>query len=471
VSDADLALFEGYQLGDLIGRDGVERTYEADLRGTPTVRNLEVDQAGEVLAEAGVLAGSAGNTVQLTLRSDVQEIAEQALAEGLQSARERGHPATAGSIVVLDPNTGDIVAMASLPTYDPAEFVGGISDEVWETWRSEGARNPLTNRAIQSYLPPASTFKLVTYIAGVEGGVVEPGTPVECKPALEFEGADGITFTKKNWAYPAHQGTLNLHEAFWQSCDIYFWDIALRVWRNREGVGTGPQVFPEDLIQQWARSLGFDEPTGIDLPHETGGVVGDREWFEPLFAAASRQVRSCDTPCPWSGGDVMDLSIGQGPLAVTPLQVAVAYAAAVNGGTVWVPHTVDRIVDPVSGQTVREVEPEVARILDISPGLIASIRADLHGVVTGGTATSTFAASNVADLAGGKTGTGQASGNRDDYAWFVGVAPWYDPQYVVAAVLEEGGHGGESAAPVVKVVLEYLMGREMTPVETGALTD
>lgn len=256
------------------------------------------------------------------------------------------------------------------------------------------------------------------------------------------------------------------------SCNIFFWNIGLGTWHAYQGTSR------ETVLQDWAKSLGYGSETGVDLANEADGVVPTRALFEE-WAEIQREnpdVRLLDSSrlelaSPFLGGDLMDFAIGQGAFVATPLQVAVSYAALVNGGTVMQPRVVDKILDR-SGDVVEDVQAEFVRSLPISEQTRRSLLTDLNRVVTSGTASSAFEDFGEGlDRVGGKTGTGQSSANRDNHAWFVGVAPIDNPQYVVAVVIEEGGSGGGIAAPVARRILQALMGNELTPIDFGQEAD
>ncbi len=402
--------------------------------------------------------------------------------------------------VVLDPRDGAVVAMASIPTFDPSDFVDGLSREEWERLGSVAA---FTNFAIQGQYAPASTFKAVAYMLALEEGIypldrpaderelgegaraVDPEEELEplrsdtdeylCTGALRFRFADGSSQLFRDWKRSGH-GPLDLHGAFEASCDLYFWEIALRIWTERddpEGIGN------ENLFQEWARRFGFGRRTNVDLPFEAAGLVPDREWFRQEQAKGSGRVRPDG---PWVGGDLMNIVVGQGDVLVTPLQLANGYAAMVNGGTLWRPRVVLELLDQ-DGTVLDERPPEVLDRIELRPRTVTSFRADLGRVVNGsiGTARAAFADFGPGvERVGGKTGTAEViKAPRDrhefqvDTAWFVGVAPLDDPRYVVAVVVERGGSGGRVAAPIARQVLQFLLNgpEAVTPLAPGEEAD
>jgi penicillin-binding protein 2 len=267
---------------------------------------------------------------------------------------------------------------------------------------------------------------------------------------------------------------LNIHEAFEQSCNIFFWSIALGTWREYK------LTDQESIIQTWARSLGFGERTGIDLTGEAGGIVPDRALFQEW---KEYQLENPDAPArlepsrldlaegPFLGGDLMNFAIGQGELTSTPLQVAQAYGMLVNGGHSFTPHVVSRALNR-DGSVAYESPSGLDEQVGLSPEVYSSLLSDMNRVVTSGTAAAAFRDfGSSLDRVGGKTGTGQTIANNDNHAWFVGAGPLDSPRWVVAVLIEEGGSGGRVAAPVARHIMQYLMGENPTPIVEGAAAD
>lgn len=402
---------------------------------------------------------------------------------------------------LIDPNDGSVIAMGSYPAFDPTVFVDGLSDD---QWAHLGTINAFQNFAIQGLYAPASTFKTVPYVLAMEESYypvdrglgdkeltddsddAEDAEPTiltshtdeySCSGEFKFELNDGTVQTKRDWKWPGGHGPLDLHGALQASCDLYFWDIALRLWEERSD---DSGIDKENLLQEYAREFGFGTKTGIDLPFERDGLIPDRTWFTSEQAADSPRVRPDG---PWVGGDLMDIAVGQGATLSTPLQLANAYAAMVNGGTLWEPYVVDQVVN-ADGEVVDDHAKTAIRKVEISPTTVRYLKEDLQQVVNNperGTGTSAFATfgDNV-ELIGGKTGTGEVISARDaedfeevDNAWFVGVAPIDDPDYVIAVVVERGGSGGRVAAPIARQMLQYLINGPdaVTPLVPGQEAD
>ena len=328
----------GVKPTDVLGKAGVERQYDGVIRGESGRIKYQINARGEILAELGEQLPSPGGTVFLTIDSEVQKILESSLGQGLQLARELHQ--TGGCVpseedpgcpiravgVVLDATDGSVVAMSSVPAFDPNIFVEGVSNDEWERLNAQAVFN---NFAIQGVYAPASTFKTVAYIAALEEAIfpqeaVTDADQYLCDGLLEFRFNDGSPQLYRDWLEAGH-GEIDLHEGLHQSCDLYFWEIALKIWNGRNS------LFDQDLLQQWARKFGFDKASGVDLPFERSGLIPDEEWF----TTAQRETPLLVRDTPWAGGDVMNIVIGQGSVLATPLQIANAYASMVNGGTVW----------------------------------------------------------------------------------------------------------------------------------------
>ncbi|HEX2228906.1 MAG TPA: penicillin-binding protein 2 [Candidatus Binatia bacterium] len=411
---------EGYELGDEIGQYGLEKKWEQFLRGRGGGQQVEVDAVGRrvrVLSE--VIAGP-GYTVHLTLDRKLQQTAHEAL-QGKE-----------GSIVVLDVNTGAILAMASTPAFDPNIFARGIKSDEWRALIKDRLR-PLSNRAIQGQYPPGSTFKIVMAIAGLEEDVIQPDAKI-FDPGFFWFGNRNF----RDWKKEGH-GAVDLHRSLVESCDVYYYQLGTRL-----GI---------DNIAKWSRAFGLGEKSGALLDDEKSGLVPDTQWKR-------KRLRQ-----PWYPGETLSVAIGQGYLTVTPLQLANMMAALANGGTLYRPRLVSK-VESIQGERVYEQGPEVIRNIAIKPGTLSRVRSALVDVVHGARGTGKAARSPAIALAG-KTGTAQViemkgaylkseqlSYFNRDHAWFVSYAPLDKPEIAIAVLVEHGGHGGEVAAPLAKKVAE-----------------
>ncbi|MFZ0012954.1 MAG: penicillin-binding transpeptidase domain-containing protein [Acidimicrobiia bacterium] len=473
-----------------IGKIGIEKFYDDELQGTSGTVEYRV-RRGEIIDQRPAVPSVPGSSIILTADAQLQQVVELALEEGIRLSNEvkatdkaKGEEVFSetkrAAAVVLDPQTFEVLALASVPDFDPQLFVAGIDEETFADLNESFAFN---NLAVSGLYPPASTFKAVTYSAFLEKGLPLPADTdgvdpqareVDCDGKLIFQLNDGSAEEKTDWYYPRTLGWLDLHGALQNSCNKYFWSVGLGAWQARDTVG-------ETVLQDWAKELGYGSETGIDLANEASGIVPTRELFEEW---AQYQLENPDEPprldpgrlnpelvSPFFGGDLMDFAIGQGAFTATPLQVAVSYAILANGGKVMEPRLVDRIVSP-DGEVLEEATSDVIRTVDLSEETRRELLTDLNKVVTEGTAASAFAEFGPGlDQIGGKTGTGETTATKDNHAWFVGLAPIDNPQYVVAVIIEEGGSGGGIAAPVARHILQYLMGNEPTPIIAGEKAD
>jgi penicillin-binding protein 2 len=435
ISETDLeqTLFVELRPGAHIGKDGVERTYDSFLRGTDGRKTVEVDAAGRPKKFLEDVAPKPGNNLVLTIDLELQQAAEEAIVEGLDRAHQDGFPeAEAGAVVALDPRTGEVLALASYPDYDPSLWVGGMEAGMYAALTAPEAHNPLFDRAIAGLYPAASTFKPFVAAAALDAGVVTADTIFNCNGSFETKGQKW-----KCWKDEGH-GDLNLIAAIAQSCDVYFYNLGNLLY-NQTGA----------VLQEGVRAFGFGEkPTGIDLPGETTGTrVPDRLWKQETGQDAEAKA--------WKPGDEINLAIGQGDLLVTPVQMAVALSALANGGDVWVPRLGLQITD-ASGNVIHQFESEKRGELGFSSDVLSAVRRGMRLVTSdaSGTAYATFA--NFPVAVAGKTGTAEKKPDKD-YALFMGYAPADGnsvPEIAVVAVVEQGGHGSSVAAPVVRRVLE-----------------
>ena len=400
-----------------------------------------------------------GYDVQLTIDLDVQRLTEESLAQGLDVARRawdrdqlKHFVAPAGAVVVLDPRDGSVLAMASNPTYDPAQFVNGISSQVFASLQDPAGHFPLTNRAIQGQYAPGSTFKLITAVAGLRSGLITQHTSIDDVGSLRVGNRTFRNAGKKAW------GRVDLPRAITVSSDVYFYKLGWDFWQARSKYG--------DEIQKVAREMGLGVPTGIALPSEVRGRVPDPDVRKRLHDANPKAWPNGK----WFGGDNVNLAVGQGETVVTPIQLATAYATFANGGTVYQPRLAARALRQ-SGQTAINVDPVAVRHIDLSPDVRDPILAGMRGVIAAGegTAANAFAGFSAMAVAG-KTGTAQVLGKQDT-AVFVAVAPVQAPRYVVSVFMEEAGFGGETAAPVARRILSGLAGQPPGPITLGQSVD
>lgn len=434
----------GYVGNETVGRAGIEAQYEQYLRGIDGREQVEVDARGEVVGR-GVLSRSPaqpGETLRLSIDLKVQKALEAALREEV-----RGSGVSTGAAgVALDPRTGAVLALASYPTFNPDVFQSGTPREVRRVLT--GAGRPLLDRAIAGEYPAASTFKAITAAAALESGLYTPGESINSPGSVTlyktlFRGFNNLD-----------HGIINLVTALEVSSDTFFYELADRSFRR--------QGWP---FQDWSRKFGLGRPTGIDLTEgESAGLVPDLAYKRRTCDRASDPIN-----CSWRPGDSVNMSIGQGNVLVTPIQMAVAYAAIANGGTIVTP-TLGRAVVDQDGRVLRDlVSARASRPLGLKKENADIIRRGLLRAANGngGTATPVFGALPRSAQVAGKTGTAE-NPSGIDHAWYVGYAPADDPEIVVAVVVERGGQGANAAAPAVCRAMSAYLGFGAARCGTGA---
>jgi penicillin-binding protein 2 len=471
--DAKAGSAKPYTLNDEIGKSGIERVYEDDLRGTPGVTQLEVDADGNTIRviPEGTTPPIPGDDVVLNLDIDVQATAEQALQTALARAADRpshGYDAPnlgqVGSTVVLDPNTGGVLAMASFPNFAPADFVDGISETEWDFLNDPANHYPLNNWALQGQYAPGSTFKPFTASAALSAGLIAPESTVHDTGVFEVPDCKGESCLFRNDNSKAY-GNVDLRRSLTVSSDFYYYNLGARFWIEQDALG-GPERFAE-LLERW----GFYSKTGIDLTGEQEGRIPSPQWL----ASYCEQVSCVEGADAWRTGNSVNMAIGQGDVLVTPLQLASAYAALGNGGTRWVPHVAKEVHDGVTGEVTRVVEPVQAGVVEMTPAWHQAIVDGLVGVTTkeGGTAVGAFAGfPSTSFPVAAKTGTAQVN-DKAPTAVFGAFGPAPAPQFAVSVLLEESGYGGSVAAPVARRLFDVLSGTVPLPPapEGGQLDD
>lgn len=433
-----------YRGSDEIGKTGIERIFENDLRGTPGLRRVEVDANEVPLRTLTEVMPVPGYDVQLTIDIDVQAAAERALAEQVRALRSPG-----GAVVIMDPSDGSVLAMASNPTYDPTEFVNGISAERFETLQATG-HEPLLNRALQSAYPPGSTFKLVTAYAGLDSGMINGNSSYFDNGIYRLQNCEGSACEFRNAGGASYQ-TVGVQRGLTVSSNVFFAWLGERFWLERSTYGYA--------IADTARAFGMGAATGVQLPLESRGFVPDPD--------AKRQ-RSQDNPTAfpdgqWYTGDNVNSALGQGDVLASPLQLANTYGTFANGGRLHAPNIVWRVLHTTNDEitVVRTLEPRVVRSFDIRAEVRAPIEAGLRAVteVPAGTAYSVFQGFDLASFpVAAKTGTAEVRGKPDN-AVFAAYAPANDPRFAIAVVVEAGGFGSVGAGPIVRHLLDRLSGQ------------
>ena len=432
----------------LVGKTGLERYYENIISGV----------ASEIIVQNGnivkIKPSVSGKDIQLVLDTETQNIVKESLQQGITLANknfETSNLIERGAVVVQKIDTGEIVSMVSLPDFDPNQFVLGISEFNFKQLNRTQAFN---NFAIQGLYPPGSVFKVVAYWLAVNEGIfpetaINAQDYIDCEGSLSFGFDDGSKQVYQDWKADGH-GKVNLSQAIKQSCNVYFWDIALKIWR------TFGNTDSEALLQEYSKQLGFSSLSNIDLPFEKEGVIPDRDLFEEWTISRPELVR----PEGWLGGDLMNLIIGQGAITTTPVQVSNAYRALLTG---------EKSAPFIS---LESSDKNIEKI-NISNEFVQFLLDDLNLVTNpGGTAYKSFQimGDQVFDI-GGKTGTAQNAGELNNTSWFVGVDSISNPMYIVVTVVEEGGSGSAVAAPISRRIIQHLRESGLTPVEFGEITE
>jgi penicillin-binding protein 2 len=446
--------YRGVTQGTRIGKDGIEETYDKYLRGTDGYTRVIVNSSGnrDDTRRTSRVAPIQGRQLRLTLDLGLQRAANDAVARGIEAAQGNGNPADAGAFVALDPRDGEVLALGSYPSFDANLFAKPIDQETYEELSSEENGAPLFNRALSAGYPTASTFKPITSFAAVDAGIITPSTVLNDPGVFEYGNREF-----KN-AGDAVFGALTLPEALKVSSDVFFYQLGAAL--NERG----------PVLQEWARKLGFGKPTGIDLPGEYGGLVPDSKWrnseYDKYLACAKKAKVTPGTTdalyaCGgiergWSGGDNVNLSVGQGDLQATPLQLAVAYATIQNGGRVVTPHLGMQVEDG-AGRQLEEIRKPAKRRVDFDPGALEAVRTGLLGAAgeEGGTSADVFA--GFPYTVHGKTGTAERAPNPDQ-SWYAAYVDDPVKPIVVVVTIEKGGFGAEAAAPAARQILSKWFG-------------
>jgi penicillin-binding protein 2 len=433
--------YDGLEPGDYVGKEGIEYTYDSLLRGVNGATRVKVDATGRPTGgRLSVRDPAAGNDLRLSIDADVQATGEGALSS-------IGNP---GGFVAMDVRNGEVLAMGSNPTYDPTVFARPVvSPSVYRALTSDATSAPISNRAMQGLYPTGSTFKPITAVAALDDGEITPDTVINDPGSIQI---GDLVF--KNAGGAAH-GAVALRQALQVSSDVFFYTLGRDL--NDENQAAA--------IQHWATQLGLGEPTGIDLFGEAGGLVPTPEARNEAYAENTDPSSPCGeevcieegevTDRPWSVGDNVNLAVGQGDLQANPLQMAVAYATIANGGQVVRPHVGLQVEDP-AGRVLQEVEPAPRRTVEIDPAWQQAIMEGLNAAAMepGGTSYAIFGGFPI-EIAG-KTGTAERPPSGDQ-SWYVALAPYPEPKYVVAVTIEEGGFGADTAAPVTSQILTELL--------------
>ncbi|MDD9305145.1 MAG: penicillin-binding protein 2 [Desulfobacter sp.] len=423
--------YPNVRAGDSIGRYGVEKSFESFLQGKRGGRQVEVDVNGRVIKVLKTVEPVSGKDLHLTLDLILQKRAEKLLA------------GKDGCVVAIDPGNGDVLVMASTPSFDQNDFIGGISSKKWRALMDDPGR-PMNNKAIQAEYPPASTYKILTAMAGLEEQVIDRNSRFHCPGFYKFGNR-----RYHCWNRHGH-GDIDVVDSLAQSCDVFFYQTG-------EKLGV-------DILAQYARGSGLGRPTGIRLAHERSGLIPTAAWKKKRFKEA------------WQAGETLSISIGQGFNLVTPLQMAVFISAVGNGGALYKPRIVKSVRD-AKGNVVKAIEPEITGGLPTSKENLAIVKNGLLKVVHGDRGTARRIRIKDIDIAG-KTGTAQVFSRKagekfdnkklertmQDHAWFVCYAPAKNPKIGISVIIEHGEHGSSAAAPVAMELIKTYLGGTNTDI-------
>jgi penicillin-binding protein 2 len=463
----------GFASDDLVGQSGLEAEYDKQLRGTTGMDEVAVNASGQVTSTIKDVKPQPGDDLVTSINSKIQLATESALQGAIERTQAEGNTlATSGAAVVMT-TTGRIVAMASYPTYNPSIWSGGINEQQFNQLFGPSNGEPILERATQGEYFPGSTWKVTTLTAAVNAGY-SLNANYDCPASITV---GGHTFNNDF----GDGGSMSLHTALVLSCDTIFYNFGYDMWLtdNRQYDDVTSPNFPVQQEMQTELDWGFGKPTGIDLPGESSGTVPTREWLYYYWKDNAHtgenwckngnangsyvqqiEYEDCLSGNVWTPGQAVNASIGQGYVSVTPLQLASAYAALANGGTLYSPRIGEELLSPTTGKVVQQITPPVLGHLPASPGTLAYIRSALQDVVTQGTAAGAFGGFPLQTVCvAGKTGTAQVAG-RLATSNFASFAPCNNPQYVVVMMIPNSGYGADVSAPAIRQIWDAIYGLE-----------
>lgn len=465
--------FDRLRRTDVVGRSGLEKYYDETLRGKPSVTTLEVDTSGQITGTLDQQPAIAGNYLVSSIDAKLQSVVEKQLVKAVQRAQRQGYPGDSGAAVVVDTRNGNILAMASYPTYDPEIWVGGVTQKQFKSLMKSDS---LSSNATQGLFAPGSTYKVVSTAAAGKEGYSLYGD-YSCPKSIKLG-----TQVFRNYESAAY-GRISLARALEVSCNTVFYGIADRMWEKAGGNDASRDS--ADPIAEVARNFGFGSATGIDLPVESAGRVAGRDFkvqnweakrdtwcanavagypetrkTDPKLADYFTELdkENCADGFRWREGDALNASIGQGDTAVTPLQMAMAYAAIANGGTVFEPRLVKAIMG-ADGSVVEKITPTVKSTLDVPKSTINFLQSALPRVTTDGSGKTPFLGFPLNQIpVASKTGSAQVTGDKVSTSWFASYAPANKPRYAVVMMVTQGGTGSKTSGPSVRKIYEALFG-------------
>ncbi|AGB41891.1 penicillin-binding protein 2 [Halobacteroides halobius DSM 5150] len=433
ISGAELKEREDYSLGDLIGKTGLELRYEEYLRGKKGKKLIEVNNLGQKVRTLGIKKPTPGYNLVLNLDYQLQKEVEQLLKSEIEKLiklakqdKDISQPPSGGAVIITNPKNGSILAMASYPDYNPEQFLTEITKKEWKKLNNSYTQ-PLLNRAVSTSAPSGSIFKIVTGSASLE----ELGITAKTKfydPGYYKTG--GVKF--RNW-YPGGQGEINFVDSIAWSNNTVFFKLGHRLYKK-----------DKTLLQEYAREFGLGDKTQVDLPNEATGLVPGPAWRKKYFEKRENQI--------WYPGYTINLSIGQGNLRVSPIQLVNLVSAVANGGKLYQPLVVDKIVDS-QGKVVKDIKPKLLNEIPVSKSHLKIIKKGMVGVTSYGTARSVF--KDIPIKVAGKTGTAQTGRNRPNHGWFAGFAPADDPKIAITVFIEYGASSANTLPIAKGIIKEY----------------
>lgn len=472
-AQGDSTAYDRLRTTDVVGRTGLEREYDADLRGKPGITTLAVDTSGQVTGTLESTPPVAGNYIVTSIDSQLQALVEQQLVRSVERARRQGYPGKSGAAVVVDVQTGQVLAMASYPTYDPSIWIGGVTKKQYRELIDTEA---LSSNAYQGLFAPGSTFKVISTAAAGKEGYSLYGD-YSCPSQVRVGGQ-----TFRNFESSAY-GRISLARAIEVSCNTVFYGLAERMWLAAGGPDAGERA--PDPVAETAEQFGLGTLTGIDLPGESAGRVSSRQFkrsnweamrdtwcanasggypetrktdpaLADYYTALDRE--NCTDGYVWRAGDALNAVIGQGDTVVTPLQMAMVYAAVANGGRLYQPQVAKAIIS-ADGQVIKAFQPVIKSRVDVPKSTMTFLRRSLPGVTTDGSGETPFAGFPLDRIPiASKTGSAQATGSDVSISWYASYAPADDPRYAVIVMVTEGGTGSKTSGPSVRKIYEAIFG-------------
>lgn len=425
-----------YEPGDVVGQSGIEASYENVLQGIKGEQVVFVDADGNIVNHSSSVEAQSGSDVVLTLDVDIQKAAEDSLSSTIKRLQEHGKPdCFGGCAIAMDVTNGEIIAMASAPSFSPNMFVGGISSDDWDMLSSKSSHNPLLNRGIGGQYPSASTIKPLSALAALNEGIATPQSSYMC---TGYWTGFGAAFGQYCWLHTGH-GAMTLQTGITHSCDVVFYEVGKGFFYSSN----------KDGLQQMFKKWGLGSKSQIDLPGELQGRIPDEAWKREYFASYPDDAKA------WQGGDNTNLAIGQGDLLVTPLQMLCVYAGIANRGSIPQPHLMKSIKSTSNSGSIIDYKCSTRISVDEKDEYMDLIQRGLYGVIYEESQAQASHFTNMKEKVAGKTGTAETS-HETPTGWFIAYAPYDNPRYVVASVLENSGFGSDGAMYVVRDILGAL---------------